>query len=73
MHSMHLNYLVVVDRYSNWPIIEQAQEGSNSLVNCLQHTFTTFGKPDECASDRGLVCSNLSQPGDNTILNTSVL
>ena len=52
-HYKGINYLVVVDRYSNWPIIERAQEGSKGLINCLRRTFTTFGIPDECASDGG--------------------
>ena len=30
------NYLVVVDRYSNWPIIEQVQAGSKGLIDCLR-------------------------------------
>ena len=29
------NYLVIVDRYSNWPIVERAKEGSKGLVNRL--------------------------------------
>ena len=52
-HYKGINYLVVVDRYSNWPIVERAQEGSKGLINCLRRTFTTFGIPDECASDGG--------------------
>ena len=46
-------YLVVVDRYSNWPIIEQAQTGSKDLINCLRCIIGTFGIPDECAMDAG--------------------
>ena len=30
-HYKGHNYLVVVDRYSNWPIVERASEGSKSL------------------------------------------
>lgn len=48
-----MNYLVIVDRYSNWPIIERVQEGSKGLIDCLHHTFRTFGIPDECATDGG--------------------
>ena len=40
------NHLVVVDRYSNWAIIEQAQL-------TVHGTFGTFGIPDECATDGG--------------------
>ena len=46
-------YLVIVDRYSNWIIIERAQEGAKGLVTCLRRTFATYGIPDECASDGG--------------------
>ena len=52
-HYKGLYYLVVVDRYSNWPIIERAHDGSKGLINSLRHTFTTFGIPDECATDGG--------------------
>jgi hypothetical protein len=52
-HYKGLTYLVVVDRYSNWPIIERAQDGSKGLINCLRRTFVTFGIPDECATDGG--------------------
>ena len=48
------NYLVVVDRYSNWPIIERATNGSTGLIECLRRTFSTFGVPDELTSDGGL-------------------
>ena len=43
----------MVDRYSNWPIIEKAREGSTGLVDCLRRTFATYGIPDECATDGG--------------------
>ena len=45
---------MVVDRYSNWPIVERAQDGSKGLVNSLRQVFSTFGIPDEIASDGGL-------------------
>ena len=31
-HYKRTYYLVIVDRYSNWPIIERAQEGANGLI-----------------------------------------
>lgn len=46
-------YLVSVDRYSNWPIVERATEGANSLINNLRRLFVTFGIPDELSSDGG--------------------
>ena len=47
------NYLVAIDRYSNWPIIERGNDGSNGLINNLRHMFGTYGIPDELASDGG--------------------
>ena len=52
-HYKGKNYLVVVDRYSDWPIIEQPQEGSKGLIDCLQCIFGTFGIPDECVTNGG--------------------
>ncbi|XP_048583325.1 uncharacterized protein K02A2.6-like [Nematostella vectensis] len=52
-HYKGSTYLVAVDRYSNWPIVEKARDGSAGLVECLRRTFCTFGIPDECASDGG--------------------
>ena len=48
-----MHYLLVVDRYSNWPIIERAHEGSKGLIDSLRRLFATFGMPDECATDGG--------------------
>ena len=47
------HYLVIVDRYSNWPIVEKASEGAQGLIKCLKNTFTTFGISEELASDGG--------------------
>ncbi|MEW8309573.1 MAG: DDE-type integrase/transposase/recombinase [Candidatus Thiodiazotropha endolucinida] len=46
-------YLVVVDRYSNWPIVEKASGGAQGLIDCLRRNFVTFGIPDELSSDGG--------------------
>ena len=48
-----VSYLVIVDRYSNWPIVEKATNGAAGLVTVLKNTFTTFGTPEELASDGG--------------------
>lgn len=48
-----INYLVVVDRYSNWPIVTKSRDGAKGLVNTLRTTFATFGIPDELSSDGG--------------------
>ena len=52
-HYKGTNYLVVVDRYSNWPIVERSQDGANGLITCLRRTFVTYGIPEELASDGG--------------------
>ena len=48
-----VTYLVTVDRYSNWPIIEKATGGAKGLVDSLRRTFSTYGIPDELSSDGG--------------------
>ena len=48
-----VQYVVVVDRYSNWPIIAKASAGGAGLVNILRQTFVTYGTPEELASDGG--------------------
>ena len=52
-HYKGVTYLVIVDRYSNWPLVERAREGSTGLIDCLRRTFATFGIPDELATDGG--------------------
>lgn len=47
------HYLVAVDRYSNWPIVECAKDGSQGLITALKTTFTTFGISEELTSDGG--------------------
>ena len=48
-----INYLVIVDRYSNWPVVERATDGSNGLIKSLRRSFVTYGIPDELSSDGG--------------------
>ena len=52
-HYKGHNYVVVVDRYSNWPIVEQSHDGSKGLVQSLRRIFVTFGIPEELTSDGG--------------------
>ncbi|XP_061178429.1 uncharacterized protein LOC133187074 [Saccostrea echinata] len=52
-HYRGTYYLVIVDRYSNWPIVEKSSEGAAGLISCLRRTFVTFGIPDELATDGG--------------------
>ena len=47
------NYLVIVDRYSNWPIVEEAANGSQGLIAALRRTFVTYGIAEELSSDGG--------------------
>ena len=52
-HYRESNYLVIVDRYSNWPIVERSNNGALGLINTLRRTFATFGIADELTSDGG--------------------
>lgn len=52
-HYAGHSYLVIVDRYSNWPIVERAYGGSTGLISSLRRTFTTFGISDDLSSDGG--------------------
>ena len=47
------NYLVIVDRYSNWPIVFKENGKAESLVKRLREVFITFGIPEELTSDGG--------------------
>ena len=46
-------YLVLVDRYSGWPIVAPAQNGATGLTSTLRETFATFGIPTTLTSDGG--------------------
>ena len=52
-HHQGHTYLVIVDRYSNWPIVERSQDGAQGLIKALRQTFATYGIPDELSSDGG--------------------
>ena len=45
--------MVVVDRYSGWPIVQLSRDGSSGLVKCLREIFVTYGLADELSSDGG--------------------
>ena len=51
-HAGH-QYLVVVDRYSGWPIVERATSGAVGLATTLRKTFATYGIPDDITTDGG--------------------
>lgn len=52
-HYRGHNYLVVVDRYSNWPIVEECANGADGLIASLRRIFVTYGISDELSSDGG--------------------
>ena len=52
-HNGRVYYLVVVDRYSNWPIVEVATSGTHGLISCLRLVFVTYGISNELTSDGG--------------------
>jgi hypothetical protein len=47
------DYVVTVDRYSNWPMVYRSEHGAEGLVKRLRETFVTFGIPEELTSDGG--------------------
>ena len=52
------NYLVVVDRYSGWPVVAQCKtDTSEELVRLLRVFFCTYKVPEEMASDGASVSS----------------
>ena len=46
-------YVVIVDRYSNWPMVFRSENGAVGLVKRLREVFVTFGVPEELTSDGG--------------------
>ena len=45
------HYLVLVDRYSNWPIVRRTDNGAKGVVDALRICFASFGIPEELATD----------------------
>ena len=52
-HYMGSHYLITVDRYTNWPRVEQGADGCQGLVDSLRRGFMTFGIAEEISSDGG--------------------
>ena len=52
-HHEGVTYLVLVDRFSNWPIVSPSRDGAQGLITSLRDTFSTFGIPDTLTSDGG--------------------
>ena len=50
-----VNYLVIVDRYSNWPTVMRAKEGGTAkeLVNAIKHFCEVYGIPEQISTDGG--------------------
>ncbi|GFN84229.1 retrovirus-related pol polyprotein from [Plakobranchus ocellatus] len=46
-------YLVVVARFSSWPIVYRSTSGADGLVKRLREIFVTFGVPEELTTDGG--------------------
>jgi hypothetical protein len=49
-HYSDKDYVVIVDRYSNWPMVFRSESGADGLVKRLRETFVTFGIPEEMTS-----------------------
>ena len=49
----NVDYVVIVDRYSNWPMVFKSESGAQGLVKRLREVFVTFGVPEELTSDGG--------------------
>ena len=47
-----IHYLIIVDRYSNWPIVRRTNR-ADGLIKCLREEFVTYGIPEELSSDGG--------------------
>ena len=48
-------YLVLVDRYSNWPIVKKCKsETAEDLVESLREYFSNYGVPKEITTDGGM-------------------
>ena len=45
--------MVVVDRYSGWPIVQQSRDGCSGLVKSQHEIFVTYGIADELSSEGG--------------------
>ena len=51
-HKGH-TYVVIVDRFSGWPIVERSTNGATGLISNLRSIFVTFGIPDDLTTDGG--------------------
>ena len=75
-HHAGNSYLVAVDRYSNWPIIEKAKDGSKGLINVLRHTSSVAYPHSNCRAEIGVKTMKrliMSNTGPNRTLDTDTL
>ena len=48
------NYLIIVDRYSGWPVVCKVNKATSSeLISLFRQYFVTYGAPEEIVSDGG--------------------
>ena len=47
------DYVVIVDRYSNWPMVYRSESGADGLIRRLREVFVTFGIPENLTTDGG--------------------
>ena len=52
-HHKGYTYVVIVDRFSGWPIVERSTNGATGLISNLRSIFVTFGIPDDLTTDGG--------------------
>ena len=52
-HSHGKDYVAIVDRFTNWPIVFESRGGAPGLVNELRKVFSSFGAPVEITTDGG--------------------
>lgn len=55
-HYKGNNYIVVVDRYSNWPCVMKVAGGGSSkeFIQCIKSISEIFGIPEEISTDGGV-------------------
>lgn len=51
-HRGHF-YMVIVDRFSGWPIVERSRNGAGGIICVLRGIFVTFGIPEDITTDGG--------------------
>ena len=51
-HNNH-DYVVIVDRYTNWAMVFRSESASEGLIKRLRETFVTCCVPEELTSDGG--------------------